>query len=146
VIAGAAGGAVAASDDQETAQPAATTTQIADEDTRRGPGGPPPGAAAVQELLGLDQEQIREARESGSSLAEIAEQQGVSLDELTSAIVAAADERLDEAVSEGRISQDEADTRLAEIQENVTERVQSTETGPGPRHGGPPPATEDAQP
>ena len=68
------------------------------------------------------------------------------LEELTSTIVTASEERLDEAVSEGRVSQDEADQKLAEIQENVTERVQSTETGPGPRHDGPPPTAEDAQP
>ena len=130
-ITGAASGAIAASDDQDTTTPTAAAA-TADQDARRGPGGPPPGAEAVQELLGLDADELRAARESGSSLAQIAEQQGVSLDELTSTIVAAADEHLDEAVADGRISQEEADQKLAEIQENVTERVQSTDPGPRP--------------
>ncbi len=103
VIAGGAGGAMAAADDQEAAQADATTTRLA-ADEGRGPGGPPPGAEAVQELLGLDQDEIREARESGSSLAEIAEGQGVSLEELTATIVTASEERLDEAVASPRVA------------------------------------------
>ena len=102
VIAGGAGGAMAAADDQEAAQADATTTRLA-ADEGRGPG-PPPGAEAVQELLGLDQDEIREARESGSSLAEIAEGQGASLEELTATIVTASEERLDEAVASPRVA------------------------------------------
>ena len=57
-------------------------------DRRPGPGHRPRGASeAVEELLGLEGDEIRDALRGGQTLAEIAEEQGVSLDELVSTIV-----------------------------------------------------------
>lgn len=77
----------------------------------------------VTELLGVDSETIRAELDDGATLAEIAEDNGVSTEELVDAIVADAVERADAAVESGRIEQDVADERLADLEERVTERV-----------------------
>jgi hypothetical protein len=41
------------------------------------------------------------------------------------ALVAAEQERIAEAVADGRLSQEEADERLADLEQRVTERVES---------------------
>ena len=57
---------------------------------------------------------------------------GISEDELVDALVASATERVEAKVEEGRISQEQAGERLAEIDERITERVNSE---PGEREG-----------
>lgn len=132
------GGAAIAADSGDQSQDEATLTQEANGTERgmRGPGGPPPGIEAVSELLGMDQDAIREARESGTSLAQLAEQNGKTAADVEEAIIASAKEHLAEQVSDGDITQDEADERLSHLQEDVSERVSSTEA-PERGHGGP---------
>ncbi len=84
-------------------------------------------AAAVSEYLGLSSEDIREARHGGTSLAQLAEQQGVSVDGLERVIVSQAMEHLDEAAADGRISEERAEDMLSELESRVSEMVQSTD-------------------
>lgn len=79
--------------------------------------------ATISELLGLDPDTLRSELQAGSTLAEVAEANGVSSDELVDALVAEAMVRIDAAVENGRIEQAAADERAAEIEERITERV-----------------------
>lgn len=77
----------------------------------------------VTELLGVDAETLRDELRSGATLAEVAEANGVSTDELVDALVARAMEHLDAAVEAGRIDQATADEKSAELEASITERV-----------------------
>jgi hypothetical protein len=100
-------------------------------DRRPGPGHRPRGASeAVEELLGLEGDEIRDALRGGQTLAEIAEEQGVSLDELVSTIVDDIETRM--AESERGLPDDFDEDELTE---RVTERVTSEFSGPGHRRG-----------
>ena len=92
-------------------------------------GGMPLDAAA--ETLGLTAEELREALADGSTLAEVAEEQGVKPTELVDALVTAETERLDEAVADGRLAQEEADDRAEMLEERLTEQVEQGFAGRG---------------
>jgi polyhydroxyalkanoate synthesis regulator phasin len=91
----------------------------------RGPGGGPLGRAvdAVTEVLGLERDALRDELRSGKTLAEIATEQGIEVQAVIDALVADASSHLDQAVADGRITQEQADERLAEITERVTTLV-----------------------
>ena len=114
---------------QLTERITAMVTEGLPADGPRGPGGPgghrggPPLDAAA-EAIGVDVEALREALASGQTLAEVAEANGVDPQAVVDALVAEAGTRLDEAVAEGRLTQEEADERRAQL----TERIAATVT------------------
>ncbi len=78
---------------------------------------------ALAEVLGIDAETLREELSSGSTIADLAAANGVSVDDVVAALTAEAQTRIDEAVAEGKITQEEADAKLAEIETKISERV-----------------------
>ncbi len=97
----------------------------------RGEGGPGgsrggPGLDAAAEALDMTVDELRSALSDGSTLAEVAEAQGVDRQALIDALVAAGQERLDQAVADGKLTQAEADERAADLEARVTERIDST--------------------
>jgi uncharacterized protein YidB (DUF937 family) len=88
---------------------------------------------AVTELLGMTPEEIQAERLEGKSLVQIAADQGISEDELVNTILAVKKEALDQLVSEGTITQEQADLRLTQMEERITWPL--TELKPGVRHG-----------
>lgn len=92
-----------------------------------GPGGGRGGLALDEAagLLGLTADELRTELQEGQSLAAVAEAQGVALETLVDGLVTAAQERLAERVSSGDITQEQADERLADLQERTTALVQS---------------------
>jgi hypothetical protein len=103
----------------------------------RGPGhrGEHRGEAleAAAAAIGIDEDALREALRDGPTLAEVAEANGVDPQVVVDALVAEANERLDEAVAEGRLSEERATELRAELAERITERVQEGR----PERGGP---------
>jgi polyhydroxyalkanoate synthesis regulator phasin len=101
------------------------------------------GGEAVAEALGLEVDAVREALRAGTTIADLAEQQGVDVQVVIDAMVAEAEEHLATAVENGRLTQDEADERLAEITERITDRIDDPLPTPGDgrdgRRGGPGP-------
>ena len=87
---------------------------------RGGHGGGRGLLAAAAEDLGITPKELRAAAQAGTTLAELAEENDVTRDELVDALVAAQKTRLDEAVREGRLTQAEADVEAAEAQERIT--------------------------
>ena len=89
----------------------------------KGHRGPNPGAVA--EFLGMEVDDFREALQEYDTLADLAAANGSSGAELISFLVGQAEERLDQAVADGKIEQADADEKLAEATEKITEMVNS---------------------
>ena len=103
------------------------------------PGGRGPGLAVVAEELGLTEDEVRDAISNGQTLAQLAEANGSSAEALVDALLADIKTKVDEKVAAGEMTQEEADERLADAEERVTEFVNNTKPpkgGPG-RPGGP---------
>ncbi len=75
------------------------------------------------ETLGMSVADLRTALRDGQTLAEVAEAQGVEVQTLIDALVAEVKEHLDEHVADGDMTQEEADEKLAEATERITDRV-----------------------
>ena len=58
------------------------------------------------------------------------------VDRLIDALVQAQEERIAQAVEDSRLTQEEADERLADLEERITERVDSPVGDGGRGHGG----------
>lgn len=88
------------------------------------------GIDTAAEALGMDVADLAAERQAGKSLAEIAASKGVSTDSLISALLAAREAALDEAVASGRITQEQADYMLEHMSENIADHIDDTEVGP----------------
>jgi uncharacterized coiled-coil protein SlyX len=137
-----AGGAIAASGHSGNS-PTASTSQTC------GPG--PPGLGpragfldAAASYLGLTHAELRTARQNGTSLAQLATQNGKSVAGLKQAMYDAAKADLDKAVTAGRITSAQETTMLNRLQSHLDDVVNSTGPPPhnstGPPPLGPPPA------
>ncbi|ADB74478.1 hypothetical protein [Geodermatophilus obscurus] len=84
------------------------------------------GLEAAAEALGMTEDELRTALQAeGATLAKIAEEKGVAVDTLVDALVTAQREGIAKAVESG-MPQDVADKRLADVEQRVTEWVNST--------------------
>jgi transposase-like protein len=93
-----------------------------------GPHGPPgpfggPGEMvdAAAKAVGITPRELFSELRSGKSIAEIAEQHGKSLADVESAVRAAVKKHLDEEVSEGHLTQDQADEILGHVGDRLDE-------------------------
>ncbi|MDO8392020.1 MAG: hypothetical protein Q7V57_16205 [Actinomycetota bacterium] len=110
-----------------------------------GQGGPGRGLDTVATELDMTVEEVRTAISNGQTLAQLAESQGKTGDDLIDALVAELTAHLDEEVAAGEHTQAEADAKLAEATTRITEMVNNTQPMPaeggrgqgGPGHGGP---------
>lgn len=102
-----------------------------------------PGAEAAATALGMTAEELRTELKSGSTIAEVATEQGVELSTVTDAMLAAEKEHLAEEVASGKITQAQADERLSGAAERITARVNG-EMPAGGRDGGRGPGAPDA--
>ena len=102
-----------------------TTDSRASEDGegRRGRGHNHRGskADAIGEILGLERDEIKAGFEAGKTLSDLADEQGVDVEDLRSAMLDAVSERLNAAVENERIDADEAAEKLAEAEARIDE-------------------------
>ncbi|WP_104525264.1 hypothetical protein [Blastococcus atacamensis] len=99
-------------------------------------GGGGPGLEAAATALGMTEDELRAALEpEGTTLAEVAGTEGVPVDDVVAALVEAQRERVAQAIEDGRLTQEEADERLADVEERVTERVNSEAPARDGSHG-----------
>ena len=121
---------------QEQADEVAGTLDEAGIGHRGGHRGGGFDLSAAATALGMTEDELRTALETdGTTLADVAGEQGVEVDALVDALVTAQQERIAAAVEDGRITQEQADERLADLEERVTERVTSEAPVGGPGHG-----------
>jgi polyhydroxyalkanoate synthesis regulator phasin len=92
---------------------------------RGGPGmfGRGVASEALTDLLGIDGEELRTQLHDGATLAEIAQAQGVDVQAVIDELVTEVNERVNNAVEDGRIDQAEADEKLAEAEARITDMV-----------------------
>ena len=91
---------------------------------------------AAATALGLSEDELRTALETdGTTLAQVAGDEGVAVDTLIDALVQAQEERIAQAVEDGELTQAQADERLADLEARITERVNSADLGRGGGHG-----------
>jgi len=84
----------------------------------------------VSELLGLTPEEICDLRQEGKSIAEIAADQGVTVDELVEAIMAERTVAVQARVDDGTLTQEQADLMIQRMEERTELAVSRTATGP----------------
>jgi transposase-like protein len=98
------------------------------------------GLDAAAAAIGIDSEELRAALRDGSTVAEVAQAHDVDVQTVIDALVADAEKAVDEAVTDGRITED----RAAEIKANLPDGITAMVNGEGRfgDHDGPPPADE----
>ncbi len=85
----------------------------------------------LSDMAGVSVEDIATARQSGDSLADIAEANGVTTDDYVAAVVEAATTAIDSAVADGKLSEERATT----IKEGLTDTVTAMVTSDAGWHG-----------
>jgi hypothetical protein len=93
---------------------------------RGGPGGGGHDLSAAATALGISEADLKTALESGKTLAEVAKDKNVSVDTLVAALVKAETDRIKQEVTDGKLTQAQADERLADLTKRVTDRVNRT--------------------
>jgi len=96
--------------------------------------GPFADLSAASSYLGLSTDQIHTDLQNGQTLAQIATAQGKTADGLVSALVAAEKTKLDQAVSDGKLTADQETNILSMAQKLLTNFVNGTRpsfAGPG---------------
>ncbi|WP_205683860.1 coiled-coil domain-containing protein [Brevibacillus migulae] len=76
-------------------------------------------------LLNLTAEQLREAMKAGQSLAELAQAQGVDVDDVIDLLTTQREEQLAQAVKDGKLTQEQADQKKANLEESIKKMVES---------------------
>jgi hypothetical protein len=123
------------------AQADAVAADIASALPDRGPGGrwhhwhPGFDGEVLAGLLGIDVDTLRTELRSGDTIAEIAAEQGVDVQTVIDALVAELGEHLELAVENGRLTQEEADAKLADATERITDFVNDGRPGRGDQDG-----------
>lgn len=80
------------------------------------------------ETIGIDVEDLRSALDEGQTIAEVATANDVDPQAVIDAQVAEASQHLSDKVEAGDLTQEEADVRLAEKTERITDRVNNGKT------------------
>ncbi len=84
------------------------------------------GLSAAADYLGLTESDLAAKLQSGKSLADIAKDQGKSVDGLVNALVNDAKTHLNQAVKDGHLTQAQADQILSQIKQHITDFVNGT--------------------
>jgi hypothetical protein len=114
---------------QAAPAPASSPVAAQQEAFRRGGGLAAALIRSTSDLTGLTGEQVLNELRAGKSLAQIAAANGSSGDAVVQAVVAKVKERLDRLVAAGRLTQAQADQRLATVTTQATEMVNDTTLG-----------------
>lgn len=85
----------------------------------------------LADALGMTVDEFYAARADGQTVAEIASVQGVELADVVAAALAPRADALAQAVADGRITQEQADTMLATMAEHMTQAFETQEGGYG---------------
>ncbi len=109
------------------------------------------GLDSVATALGLTVDELRTELQSGKTIADIATAKGVDVQTVIDTLVKQVQDRIAQAVTDGKLTQAEADTRLAEVTQRITDVVNGKVPVPGPggpgghhrRHGAPDDAATD---
>ena len=101
------------------------------EGSRGGSKGPGKNVAAIASVLKLTEAELKTQMQSGKTLAQIATTQSVSVQSVINVLVAGMQAHIAEELASGKITQAQADTKLAGVTAMATERVNSVQPARG---------------
>jgi len=104
---------------------------------RGGPGSNHVDEGALATFLGVDQAALKTALHGGKSLATVATESGKSRDQLKTFLTTQLKAGLTKAVTDGKLTQAQADAKLAEATAAMDARIDQVGSEGGPRGGGP---------
>lgn len=87
-------------------------------------------ALSVAQYLGISQTDLITARQSGKSLVQIAEEKGVSQQQLVDYVVGQRSAQIDQLVKDGKLTQAQAELCKQYMTERVKANLNRTEVGP----------------
>lgn len=93
------------------------------------------GLDSAATALGLTPDEVRTGLEAGKSLADLAGEQGVDVQQVIDALVADATARIDQRLAAGDLTQERADAMKSGLADRVAERVQNARPGGDGHHG-----------
>lgn len=99
---------------------------------------------SVSDATGLSNQEIMTQVRGGMTLAEVIEANGGSVDAVVGSAVAAATEAINTMVSEGKLTQEQADETIATLETAYTDAVNGDLAGQRPENGRPGPRPDDA--
>jgi len=88
-------------------------------------GGKHEVKAAAAEVLGLSEDEVRQALRDGQSLAQLAEAQGMSVEDFRTALLENITADLQAKLDAGEITQEEFDEATADLNENLDDIINS---------------------
>ncbi|HJV44852.1 MAG TPA: hypothetical protein VJ824_03905 [Bacillota bacterium] len=87
-------------------------------------GHPSGSMKVVAEALGLSQDDLKTQLKSGKSIAELAAEQGKDTQQIIDLMVKQATQKIDQAVQEGKLTQEKADQIKAKLPERMKKMVE----------------------
>jgi polyhydroxyalkanoate synthesis regulator phasin len=96
-----------------------------------------PGLDAAASYLGLTEAELREALRGGQTLAELADEQGKTVDGLKQAMIDAATADIERAVADGKLTEEQKQRILEDLSQRIDAIVQGELPPRGPGHHGP---------
>ncbi len=90
---------------------------------------------AAAQALGITPQELLQDLKGGQSIADIAKAKNVDLSTVEAAMLQPVQQRLDQALKNGKITQQQHDTVLQKAQDGIAKLVQRTGLGKGERHG-----------
>ncbi len=91
--------------------------------------------SGLAQFLGMPEADVRTALQSGKTLAQLAQERGKSRDDLKTYLSAQARTRLDQAVRDGKLTQDQANQRLQQMTTELDRLIDGQMPQRGPRGG-----------
>jgi hypothetical protein len=91
---------------------------------------------SAAQAIGIDSDALRAALQSGQTLAEVAQANGVDPQTVIDALVASAQSRISDDVAAGRLSQDDADRLTTDLESHIRDLVNGV-APQGPPDGAP---------
>jgi len=110
---------------------AALVADMPERGNHGGKGGP--GFEIAAQALGMSADELHTAIDGGQTLAQVAEAKGVNVQVVIDALVAERTSHINDEVASGELTQDEADAKLAELSQRVTDMVNNPRPEGGQR-------------
>ncbi len=91
---------------------------------------------AVGTVLGLSADELKSSLAGGESLADVAKEKGVDAQKVIDAVTTTLKNEINQAIKDGKLTQEEADKRLANAAASAEKIVNGERFGPGGHRGG----------
>ena len=79
----------------------------------------------ISQALGMEPDELLPQMKEGKTIAQIAEEQGTTVNAVVDELLAPVEKRLDRAIADGKLSQEQAEEKLSEAEARITEMVQN---------------------